>query len=59
MTLVFEQRPTQSFCAPPSGVEEWAGILIMNLPKVQEDLNAGAIVVIGDESLRVRRLPIG
>lgn len=40
-------------------VEDLAGLLLANLPQVQEDLNAGAVVVIGDDSLRVRRLPIG
>ncbi|MQA15035.1 MAG: hypothetical protein GEV09_12950 [Pseudonocardiaceae bacterium] len=40
-------------------VHELAGILIANLPQVEEDLGLGSIVVIGDDSLRVRRLPIG
>jgi predicted nuclease of predicted toxin-antitoxin system len=40
-------------------VHELAGILIANLPQVEEDLRLGSIVVIGDDSLRVRRLPIG
>ncbi len=40
-------------------VEELAGILIANLPQVEEDLRLGSIVVIGDDSLRIRRLPIG
>jgi predicted nuclease of predicted toxin-antitoxin system len=40
-------------------VEVLAGLLIANLPPVEEDLLAGSIVVIGDDSLRIRRLPIG
>ena len=40
-------------------VEDLAGILIANLPQVEEDLRLGSIVVIGDDSLRIRRLPIG
>jgi uncharacterized protein DUF5615 len=40
-------------------VEELAGILIANLPQVEEDLRLGSIVVIGDDTLRISRLPIG
>ena len=40
-------------------VEDLAGILVANLPQVEEDLRLGSIVVIGDDSLRIRRLPIG
>ena len=40
-------------------VEELAGLLVANLPQVEDDLRLGCIVVIGDDSLRVRRLPIG
>jgi hypothetical protein len=40
-------------------VEELAGILIANLPQVEDDLRLGSIVVIGDDTLRIRRLPIG
>ena len=40
-------------------VEQLAGLLVANLPQVEEDLQLGSIVVIGDDSLRVRRLPIG
>jgi predicted nuclease of predicted toxin-antitoxin system len=40
-------------------VGDLAGILIANLPQVEEDLQLGSIVVIGDDSLRIRRLPIG
>lgn len=34
-------------------------ILLANLPAVEKDLEAGAIVVIEDHNLRVRNLPIG
>jgi predicted nuclease of predicted toxin-antitoxin system len=40
-------------------VEQLAGLLVANLPQVAEDLRLGSIIVIGDDSLRVRRLPIG
>lgn len=33
-------------------------VILANLAPVEEDLTAGAIVVLGDESVRVRRLPI-
>ena len=39
----------------PSGQ---AGLLLANLDEVSNDLEAGAVVVIGDDRLRVRRLPI-
>lgn len=34
-------------------------ILPANLPVLEEDLHAGAIAVIADGGIRVRRLPIG
>lgn len=40
-------------------VEALAALLLANLPEVEEDLRAGSVMVIGDDSLRVRRLPIG
>jgi hypothetical protein len=33
--------------------------LVDVLPQVEEDLRLGSIVVIDDDSLRIRRLPIG
>lgn len=39
-------------------VDELAGILSANLPAVADDLDAGCILVIGDDSMRVRQLPI-
>jgi len=39
--------------------EQLAGLLVANLPPVAEELRAGAVVVITDERVRVRRLPIG
>ena len=40
------------------GVPELATVIIDNLPVVENDLQAGAIVVLGDTTLRIRRLPI-
>jgi hypothetical protein len=40
-------------------VEQLAGLLLANQSQVEEDLRLESIVVIGDDSLRVRRLPIG
>jgi predicted nuclease of predicted toxin-antitoxin system len=37
---------------------EQAALIQANLPPVAEDLAAGAIVVLGDDWLRVRRLPL-
>lgn len=39
-------------------VPELAAVIADNLPVVEADLAAGAVVVLGNESLRVRRLPI-
>ena len=39
-------------------VPELAAVLIENLPLVEDDLEAGAVVVLGDAKLRIRRLPI-
>jgi predicted nuclease of predicted toxin-antitoxin system len=39
--------------------EQLAGLLMANLPPVAEDLAGGAMVVITDQRVRVRRLPIG
>lgn len=39
-------------------VDALAGLLSANLPSVADDLDAGSIVVIGDEDIRIRRLPI-
>jgi predicted nuclease of predicted toxin-antitoxin system len=40
-------------------VNDLADILIANLPPIEDDLKRGSIVVIGDDSLRIRQLPIG
>lgn len=39
-------------------VPELASVVIENLPLVEDDLEAGAVVVLGDITLRIRRLPI-
>ncbi|WHT17055.1 DUF5615 family PIN-like protein [Crossiella sp. CA-258035] len=38
--------------------QEQGGLLVANLPAVQEDLLAGAVVSIGNGRIRVRRLPM-
>ena len=38
---------------------EQAAIILSNLDTVRADLDAGAIVVLGEATLRIRRLPIG
>ena len=45
-------------CAAKS-TEALLALLIANLPAVHGDLDAGAVVVIEDARIRVRRLPIG
>ncbi len=35
-----------------------ADLLVANLPQLQEDLDAGAVVVIRDDTVRIRRLPL-
>ena len=35
-----------------------AELLLLNLPTVADDLDAGAIVVLDDDRIRVRRLPL-
>lgn len=37
---------------------EQAAIILANLDQVAEDLTAGAVVVLHEDSLRVRRLPM-
>jgi predicted nuclease of predicted toxin-antitoxin system len=37
---------------------EQSSIILANLPQVAEDLAAGAVVVLGDDSIRIRRLPM-
>lgn len=38
---------------------EQAVLLTDNLPAVEADLDAGAVVVLGEQAIRIRRLPIG
>jgi len=38
---------------------EQAAILLANLAAIEKDLNAGAIAIIEDQDVRIRRLPIG
>lgn len=43
----------------PRPAARLAGVLLANLEGVAADLEAGAIVVLEDERIRVRRLPLG
>jgi len=38
---------------------EQAGLILVNCELVRADLAAGAIVVLGEATVRIRRLPIG
>jgi predicted nuclease of predicted toxin-antitoxin system len=38
--------------------EEIAAVLLANLPALTDDLEAGSMIALGDETLRIRRLPI-
>lgn len=42
----------------PRRAVDQARLILANLPAVEEDLLSGAVVVISDERLRVRRLPL-
>ena len=62
-TLLAAQRATgPSFLLirlrSPRRAIELAGLLLANLDAVANDLDDGAIVVVEDERIRVRRLPI-
>lgn len=37
---------------------EQSAIILANLDQIAEDLEVGAVVVIGDDSIRIRRLPM-
>jgi predicted nuclease of predicted toxin-antitoxin system len=53
-------RPSVVFLRRTNGrrYDEIASLLTANLPEVADDLQAGAMVVIGQEEMRVRRLPL-
>lgn len=40
-------------------VTDQAALILDNVVSVEDDLRAGAVVVLGEETLRIRRLPIG
>jgi predicted nuclease of predicted toxin-antitoxin system len=39
-------------------VEQLVDLVVANLPAVEDDLVAGSIVVLGESTVRIRRLPI-
>jgi predicted nuclease of predicted toxin-antitoxin system len=38
--------------------DEIAAVLLANLPGLEDDLKAGSMIAIGDDAIRIRRLPI-
>jgi hypothetical protein len=42
----------------PMTPDEQAAILLANIPRLRDDLDQGAIVIIERSRLRVRRLPV-
>jgi predicted nuclease of predicted toxin-antitoxin system len=59
--LALREAPSPSvvlFRCQAKSTETILRLLIANLPAVQADLDAGAVVVIEDARIRVRRLPI-
>jgi predicted nuclease of predicted toxin-antitoxin system len=40
-------------------VPQIASVILDNLSEMEDDLLSGAVVVLGDETMRIRRLPIG
>jgi len=43
---------------PQKPSAEQSAIVLANLDQIAEDLEAGAVVVIGDDWIRIRRLPM-
>lgn len=54
------QRPSvlQFRRATPRRADDQARLILANLPALEDDLLAGAIVTIAEDRLRVRRLPL-
>ena len=44
--------------AEPLRAAEQAALVLNNLEAVAEDLDAGAVAVLGERALRIRRLPL-
>jgi hypothetical protein len=52
------QQAKRHWRLPGRRVAEQSAIILANLDQIAEDLMAGAVVVIGDDWIRIRRLPM-
>ena len=44
--------------ATPRRAVDQARLILANLPAIEDDLTAGAVVILSDNRLRIRRLPL-
>lgn len=50
--------PTGTCRAPPRRAMDQARLILDNLPVIEDDLAAAAVVILGDKRLRIRTLPL-
>lgn len=61
MLLAIQEAPEPSFVLlrpAPDKIEQQLVTLVANLPRVEREIESGAVVVIEPSRVRVRRLPI-